>query len=144
MEALFLALMGITALFFLFLGIKEIFSKKIKSRFCVICISISVTWIVLLILYFNNLFFDKTILAILMGQTSLGLFYFFYEKMDIFKLPFLLALIATIYFVLEKFSIKAIYFLVVLWIFLLAIHLFKKNKNFRTFANKLVGCCKKW
>src|SRR3989344_270246 len=96
-------LLGIIVLFFLLLTIKNIF--KIK-KFCAICLSISLTWIVLLILYFLDIFADKIIIAILMGHTSLGLYYILEnkvkEKFKVFRLPLLLTFIFIIYTLLEQ------------------------------------------
>ena len=144
MESLYLTLVGITLLFVIFLIFKEFLSKKSKDKFCVICFSVSLTWIILLVLYFTAIFTDKTIIAILMGQTSLGLFYLFYEKLNVFKLPFLLTLIAVIYFILESFEIKSLFLLAGLWILFFIIFIFKSNKKLSNFANKIIECCKKW
>ncbi|MFH1325369.1 MAG: hypothetical protein ABIH49_01190 [archaeon] len=115
-----------------------------KDKFCVICASVSLTWIVLLILYFLGIFTDKIIIAILMGMSALGLFYLVYDKLSVFKLPFILTLIALIYFILEKFELNTVYFLAILWFFFTLIYFFKSNKNLQVFANKLVECCRKW
>ena len=131
-----LILAGITALFFILLFIKS-FTKK---KFCVICVSVSLTWITLLILYFLNIFTDKLIIGILMGGTSVGLFYMLYEKIGIFKLPFLLTLISMIYFILGGFVISTLYLIAGLWLLFILIYLFKFNK----LAKKLIECCKKW
>jgi hypothetical protein len=139
MEPLFLSLAGITILFFLFLILRN-FSKKI----CAICLSVSLTWIVLLSLYFLGIFTDKIIIAILMGMSALGLFYMFYEKLSVFKLPFILTLIYLIYFILEEINLNASYFLLSLWIFFFLIYLFRKNRNFIRFVNKLIECCRNW
>jgi hypothetical protein len=144
MESLYLTLVGITLLFVIFLIFKEFLSKKSKDKFCVICFSVSLTWIILLVLYFTAIFTDKIIIAILMGQTSLGLFYLFYEKLNVFKLPFLLTLIAVIYFILESFEIKSLFLLAGLWILFFIIFIFKSNKKLSNFANKIIECCKKW
>ena len=131
-----LILAGITALFFILLFIKS-FTKK---KFCVICVSVGLTWITLLILYFLNIFTDKLIIGILMGGTSVGLFYMLYEKIGIFKLPFLLTLISMIYFILGGFVISTLYLIAGLWLLFILIYLFKFNK----LAKKLIECCKKW
>ncbi len=145
MESLFLMLIGISGLFLTLLIFKEFLNKKIKKDFCVICLSISITWIILLSLYFTNYFFDKTIIAILMGQTVLGLFYFFNKKLGVFKLPFLLTGIALVYFILEKnIGTKSFLLLSSLWIILGGVYLFKSNKKINAFANKLIECCKNW
>lgn len=141
MEPITIVLIGITALFFLFLALKTIFNLK---KFCTICLSITLTWIMLLGLYFLNIFTDKTIIAILMGQTSLGLFYLWEKKVKkeflLFRLPLLLTFILAIYSILESFSFNSLYFILVLWFLFFMIYLFKNNK----FANKIIECCKKW
>jgi len=131
-----LILAGITALFFILLFIKS-FTKK---KFCVICVSVSLTWITLLILYFLNIFTDKLIIGILMGGTSVGLFYMLYEKIGIFKLPFLLTLISMIYFILGGFVISTLYLIAGLWILFFIFNLFQN----KTFFKNIVECCKKW
>jgi len=139
MEPLFLTLAGITILFFLFLIMRN-FSKKI----CAICLSVFLTWIVLLSLYFLGIFTDKTIIAILMGMSALGLFYMFYEKLSVFKLPFILTLIYLIYFILEEINLNASYFLLSLWVLFSLAYLFRKNPSLKSKINKLIECCKKW
>ena len=138
---LFYILLGITGLFFLVLLVKSMLKNK---KICAICLSVSLTWIILLSFYFLGIFTDKTLIAILMGQTSIGLFYFFNEKLNVFKLPFILTLVVLIYFTLEKIELNVIYLLISFWIIFTLIYLFKSNKNLRIFANKLIDCCKKW
>ena len=132
-------------LFFILLALKNIFNLK---KFCVICISITLAWILLLIFYFLNLFTDKTIIAILMGQTSLGIFYLWEkktkEKLKVFRLPLLLTFILLIYSVLESFSLNSLIFIIALWLIFLLIYLFRTNKKFKTFSTKIIECCKKW
>ncbi len=145
MEPLFLTLISITGIFLVMLILKEFLSKKIKKDFCVICLAVSLTWITLFLLYLNDYFQNKTILAILMGQTVLGLFYLFNKKLKVFKLPFLLTGITLIYFILEKnLEIRSLLFLGSLWILLGGIYLFKSNKKINSVINKLIECCKNW
>jgi hypothetical protein len=140
-------LIFIIGLFFILLGIKELFNKKLKEKFCVICASISLTWIVLLILNFMNLFQDKILLGILMGHTSLGVFYIFEknasDRFKIFRLPLLLSFITIIYFVLTGFEKISFFILISLWIIFGLIFLFG-DKNARGFVGKLVECCRGW
>ena len=139
MEPLFLTLAGITILFFLFLIMRNL-SKKI----CAICLAVSLSWIILLTFYFWGYFLDKTIIAILMGMSVLGLFYMFYEELSVFKLPFILTLISLIFFILEEINLNAIYFLLSLWIFFFIVYIFRKNPLLKYGINKLIECCKKW
>lgn len=144
MESITWVLMSITILFLILLLIKSI----IKREFCVLCVSVALSWITLLMLYHNNLFANKTIIAILMGMTALGIYYFLEKKikreLTIFRLPFLLTLVFIIYTALESFSLNSLIFLVVLWVVFILIYLFRHNTGFNKFTNKLIECCKKW
>src|SRR3989344_8598074 len=141
MESIDWILTGIIALFFVLLIIKNIFNIK---KFCSICLSITLTWLILLVLYFNGLFADKIIIAILMGHTSLGIYYILEKRVRkdllIFRLPYLLTSISLIYFILDGFVISTLYVLFGLWLLFILIYLFKFNE----LAKKLIECCRKW
>ncbi len=145
MGFLFYTLFGIIALFFILLILKNIFKWK---NFCVLCVSISLTWIILLILYFLKIFQDKIIISILMGHTSLGLFYFWEkkvgEKFKIFRLPLLLSFIFIIYTIIANFEFNSLLFILGAWAVFFLIYLFRSNKGFNKFTKKLIECCKKW
>lgn len=138
-------LLGIFGLFFLVLLVKSMLKNK---KICAICFSVSLTWIILLSFYFLGFFTDKTIIAILMGMTALGIYYLaekkVSKKLTIFRLPLLLTFIFIIYSVLESFNFNSFYFLISLWVIFTLIYLFKSNKNFSVFANKLIECCRNW
>jgi len=118
------------------------------KKLCVLCISVSLTWIILLILFLTNIFADKMIIAILMGHTSLGIFYLWEinvrEKFKIFRLPLLLTFIFIIYLVLENFEFNSFLIIIGLWLIFFLIYLFRNNKKFSKVAKKLIECCKKW
>ncbi|MEK6841811.1 MAG: hypothetical protein AABX91_01530 [Nanoarchaeota archaeon] len=141
MEIITIILTGISALFFMLLALKNLFNIK---KVCIICASVSLTWIVLLTFYLLKIFTDKTIIAILMGQTSLALFYIWEKKVKnkvrLFRLPLLLSMIFVIYSILESFNLNSLIFLTALWLFFLIVYLLKNNK----LAKKIVECCRKW
>lgn len=145
MEYLFYILAGIIVLFFILLILKNIFSWK---KFCTLCVSVSLAWIFLLVLYFLEIFSDKIIMAILMGHTSLGLFYLFEknarEKFKIFRLPLLLSFIFIIYSIIENFEFNSLILIFGLWIVFFLIYLFRNNKGFSKFADKIIECCRNW
>jgi hypothetical protein len=150
MENIFLTILGISLLFFILLAIKELFSKRIKEKFCVICTAVVITWISLLLLYWVGLFSNKIIIALLVGHTSLGIFYLLEkkakEKLRLFRLPFLLTLVVLAYSLLEGFSygIKTWIFLLILWLIFYFIYLLRTRKSMKAFFKKIVECCKKW
>lgn len=141
MEIITIILTGISALFFMLLALKNLFNIK---KVCIICASVSLTWIVLLTFYLLKIFTDKTIIAILMGQTSLALFYIWEKKVKnkvrLFRLPLLLSMIFVIYSILESFNLNSLIFLTALWLFFLIVYLLKNNK----LAKKIVECCRRW
>jgi hypothetical protein len=141
MEPINWTLVGIVLLFFVLLTIKSFFNIK---KFCTICLSVTLTWMTLLILYFIGIFTDKIILAILIGHTSLGIYYILEKKVRkellIFRLPYLLTSISLIYFILSGFILNGLYVLLGLWLLFILTYLFKFNK----FTKKIIECCKKW
>ena len=145
MEFLFYTIIGIIGLFFILLILKNLFNWK---KFCALCVSVSLTWIALLILFLTKTFTDKIIIAILMGHTSLGIFYLWEkkvrEKFKIFRLPLLLTFIFIIYLVLENFEFNSFLIIIGLWIVFFKIYLFRNNKKFNGVAKKLIECCRKW
>lgn len=141
MEPITIVLIGISALFFTLLAIKSIFNIK---KICVICASVTLAWAVLLTLYFLNVFTDKIIIAILMGHTSLGIYYLLEKRVKkrflLFRLPYLLTSILLIYSILTGFVISSLYLVLGLWLLFIILYLSKFNK----FTKKIIECCKKW
>ena len=141
MDTITVVLIGITLLFFVILSVKSIFNIK---KACAICLSVTFVWLVLLLLYYLNFFADKIIIAILMGHTSIGIYYILEKKVRkdllIFRLPYLLTSISIIYFILGGFVISTLYLIAGLWILFFIFNLFQN----KTFFKNIVECCKKW
>ncbi len=142
-------LIGITGLFIFFLIAKAIFIK-INKRFCAICASISMAWIILLALLWLGIFNDKIIIAILIGMTITGLYYLVEKSVKedilIFRLPFLLSLISLAYYTLQPDSkmVDSLIFLAIIWVLLILVYLYRKNPSINSYVKRLVECCKRW
>lgn len=139
----------IIVLFFILLLVKNFFKGKIKRNFCVVCLSVSLSWTGLLVLYFLGLFEDKVLLGILMGHTSLGIFYIFEssfsERFKVFRLPLLLTFVTIIYFLLSGFEPISFFILIGLWIVFGLVFLFlDTGEKQKSFVNKLIQCCRGW
>lgn len=137
----------ITGLFFLFLTLKSIFFAK--KQFCVICSAVVMTWIIFLVLYWQNLFDQPILLALLMGQSILGMFYYLDknvpEHMTVFRLPFLLTMTIVAYMVITKqivFSVTL--FMFGLWGLFFLVFMYRKEEKLQRIVKKLVECCKQW
>src|SRR3989344_7913610 len=145
METITLILLIIVILFFIFLIIKSFLKGGYKDKFCVLCASVLVTWLVLLI---SNLFNNKIIIGILMGTSITGVFYFLEshieEKLKIYRLPFFVTMIAIVYFLISKLIIETIYLLIILWLVFIFMYLFQNNQTLRGISKKIIECCKKW
>jgi|Deesub1362A_J573_1020465.scaffolds.fasta_scaffold00340_38 CDP-diglyceride synthetase len=150
MANIFPVLSGITVLFFVLLAVKELFNHKFKERFCVICAAVTFTWIFLLVLYWLRIFENQIIIALLIGQTTIGIFYLAEKELkDVFKLfrlPFLLTLIVIAHSLLAVPDdiIKSILFLSVVWLIFILIYVYKNNGKINYLLKKLIECCKNW
>lgn len=137
MSDLFLVLILIGGLFAGLLILKTL----IKKEFCVICASVSLSWLTL----FWSV--DPLLIGILMGQSAIGLYYFLNAKLSetfkIFRLPYILSAIFAIYVLLsqEKADVKSIYFLASIWLLFLLIAFTKRRGKL---VKSLIECCKNW
>lgn len=143
-------LLGITSLFFLFLIARSMLSNKLKENFCVICAAISISWLVLLVLLKLSYFNDKTIIALLMGQSILGVFYLAEKKAKeqykIFRLPFLLTLTLLAYYILgpQQDIINSVIFISILWLAFVLVFVYRNNNKINLLTKKLIECCRNW
>ena len=76
MTNLFFVIAAISALFVILLVIKSL----AKLKLCVICLSVSVTWLAMLVMYKLGYFENPALLALLMGQSITGIYYLFEKK----------------------------------------------------------------
>ena len=117
----------------------------IKENLCVICASISLTWIVLLFLYFFDLFDNILIISLLMGMSVTGIYHFAESKigkankLKIFRLPFIITLIVIAYYILTFENIvNSILIVMALWLLFVSVYFYNNTK----FIKKLLECCK--
>ncbi len=143
METILIALLSITIIFFISLLFKHFFPK-----ICAICLAVSGTWILLLVLSGIGQVQDKIIIALLLGQTITGIFYFLEKKVadqwKIFRLPLLLTLFTGGYFVIAWTIWPEIWFIIVLWLIFSTIYLYRANHFFRLWSQKIMECCRRW
>lgn len=141
-----LVLSVIAALFVALLIAKSI----TKWNFCVICVSISVTWMALLVLYWLGSFNQPIIIAVLMGQTIVGLYYFLEKKtaegLHIFRLPLLLTLTLAAFVALDVTTDLAygLSLLAVLWAVLSLLYFYRQSPKTKIVVDRIIACCKDW
>ncbi|OIO18820.1 MAG: hypothetical protein AUJ23_02985 [Candidatus Magasanikbacteria bacterium CG1_02_32_51] len=141
-------ILSITTLFIVLLLLKRLFGLK----FCVLCVSVSLTWLTFLCLYWLGKFPYPILLAILMGQSSLGIYYLLEkrlkEKYHFFRLPFLLTAIVFIFWLLQTIDLiynwKLILFLLILWLITILFFVFRENKKIGEIFKQVIACCRDW
>src|SRR3989338_2007816 len=126
METILIIFIGITAAFFLLLILKAITSDSLK-RLCAICGAVSITWLILLFLFWTGRFSNIAIIALLMGESIVGIYYAAEsyanknnKALAVFRLPFILALTFIAVLVLGIVSHNALLtsalFIILLWL----------------------------
>lgn len=138
---------AITAIFVAVLVLK----KLTNSPICAICAGVSLTWITLLISYWLDWFAVNPILiAVLMGQSVVGLYYLLERKLKerwhVFRLPFLLSGTLTVYLLLGYTNglLAAVIFVATLWLLTGMLFLSHENPRLRKITESLIACCKNW
>ncbi|MDP4038723.1 MAG: hypothetical protein Q8P54_02025 [bacterium] len=141
MTGLFFALISIALLFSLLVLIKD----KISRSYCAICLAVSLTWIGLFVLYLGGIFKDRTLLALLMGESITGIYYLFEKRSKkeflIFRLPFLLTLTLLFYALFQPVSFWAILLLAIVWLVFIVIFKLKNTSKGRKIVYKFTNCC---
>jgi hypothetical protein len=148
MDPILIAVISITTVFVAMLLVKKALERLIKHPLCAICVAVSVTWLTLLALNIIGAFDDKVLIALLMGQTIIGLYYLIEQKaaeqLMVFRLPLLLTLTAAGYsIIIGRHSYTTMGFLAVVWGAFLVIFAFK-DRGTRAWFNRAVECCKRW
>lgn len=145
---LFMIFAAIAALFILLL----IFKSVSKWKFCVLCASAGITWLALLILYWNGAFNNPVILALLIGNSVVGIYYLVEkktaEKLHIFRLPFFLTLLLAGYELVAgaAFSqlLAPLLLLAFLWFISGILFIYRDRPSLKKAVASLLECCKNW
>lgn len=137
-------------LIIVFFVVLLILKNILNLRFCVLCVSISLTWICLLLLYWFHMFNNIILVSVLMGQSILGVYYLLEkkvkEKFQIFRLPFILTLTFIAYLLLgiSESGYFIFWILLVLWLIFVLVYMYRDNVKFKKIFDKLIACCRDW
>jgi len=146
MNAVMVVLAMLCGFFVLLLVIK----KYTAWQFCVLCASVSLTWIVLLVLYWLALFADPVLIAVLMGQSVVGIYYLLEKKVPesllLFRFPFFLTATALVFAILGYISsmMWPVLFLLLLWSITFVLYAYTSNPKVKRIVTELMACCKNW
>ena len=125
-----------------------LFAKKLAGiKFCVLCVSVGLTWIGIFILVKLSRFQDLTLLALLLGESVTGIFYFTQRRvaraLRIFTLPFFLSLTVLAYYLVNPLtSIFVILILLFgLWVVAWIVFIYRNDPGKRPLADNVMDCC---
>lgn len=158
-------LIAITLLFFVFLLFKTLFVRL--KNLCALCGAVSLTWMGLLLGFKLNLLMDPAtgiIIALLMGQSVLGVFYLIQEKskrgirditekedthktnIRILSLPIHLTLttIALVLLAVPEDIKTVLIFLLAIWLIFGSLLVYRTNPYVHRVTKKIIECCKRW
>lgn len=127
-----------------------IWQKMSGKNFCAMCISVSLTWLVLLFLYFSYGGIDPLTIGILMGGSAVGFIYYLFRNdndSQLFKFPFLITVFWLIYIIISApYSGWLREFLIIggVWVFFVIIYVSYKNEYIKGVGRKIIECCRNW
>ncbi len=142
----FPVLAGITGAFIVLLIAKSI----LKWKFCVICVSVGLTWLALLTLYWLKVFDHPAVIGVLMGQSVAGVYYLLErrteQRLHIFRLPVLLTLTVLALFALGVSAniVPSLLLLASLWLALSVMYLYRNNQKTKLVVERIIACCRDW
>lgn len=116
-------------------------------KFCVLCVSISLTWIGIFVLHKLNRFQDLLLLALLLGESVTGVFYFTQRRVSkelkIFSLPFFLSLTTLAYYLVNPINqvLLILFLLFGLWLAAWIIFIYRNDPGKKKLAENVMDCC---
>jgi hypothetical protein len=138
---------GMVAAFAVLLALKRLSGL----RFCVLCVTVGATWLALLALHWAGTYENRVLLALLMGQTITGLHYLVEgrvrEELLVFRLPFVLTLVALFYLAIAPDAAVAAGLSGVVaatWVIALAVYATRNVDGLKSIARQVIECCKDW
>lgn len=140
---LLLAIIG----FFIVLLIAKEASHK---AFCVLCVSVSLTWMLFLALFWLGVFREPVALGVLLGESVFGVYHLFEkhtkEDWHLFRLPVLLTLTILAFLALGVFPqfILTLGVLLLVWAATIVLFVSKGNPRVANIAKRIISCCKNW
>lgn len=146
MSTLPLLIISMTALFVALLIVQSI----TRLKFCAVCVAVSITWITFLMLRLFGYDIDPRLIAVLMGESVVGL-YFLLEKRapeswQMFRWPYIVTGTVLVYVIvgMRESILSALGLLAVIWIVFGAIALFRQYPILKKIAERLIACCRDW
>ncbi len=140
-----IALALIVFFFAVFLGLKRV----IPRLGCALCAAVSATWLIFLLGAIAWGVPVRSIVAIMVGQSAVGLMYMAAKKIPedflVFRLAYIcLALVLSALIGGIPAGRLTLSIITGLWIISIILYLYRKNPLVRALFEKIISCCKNW
>ncbi len=140
-------LLLITILFVVLLLIKKTLSEIVKV--CAICVAVGLSWLLLLTMLKLGKIEDPLIVGILMGQSSLGVYYLLEKKAPrellLFRLPVLLSLTLLVFTVVSgNWLLDASLLVAIVWLVVGLLYFYRNNEWAKGRVKSMIECCGNW
>mgnify|MGYP003394444353 CR=1 FL=1 len=146
MSILSIFILATTAIFLLALLVQNF----TRLKFCAICVTVSLTWLTLLIAWLLGFFIDPLLIGILMGESVIGLYYLIEKKTEviwqIFRWPYIITMTSAVYLIVGTRSSVwlSLILLLLVWFVWIAIFVLRKYPAIKKITEKLIACCRDW
>lgn len=139
----------------LFIGVLLV-NAAIGSRLCALCGAVSGTWVTLLVLYHAEYYANLTVIALLIGQSIVGGFYWLDshapDRLAVFSLPFLLTGTVVGYLALRPGTVAhepvTVAWLggvvALLWLITGVLYTYREDERVRAVFDEMIACCREW
>ncbi len=135
----------VIAVFAVVLVLKSLLKKDI----CVLCASVSVVWIVLLAGLTTGMWQDMVSVAVLMGASLTGGYYYLESKLKkewmVFRFPIFITGLSLVFSVVER-GVNVYLWMItgILWLVVYILYVFRDKSGLRRIVKNIIECCRKW
>ena len=133
---------------FLLFGGLLILKKIAKIRLCAMCSAVALTWAGLLVLLWLDQFDNTALVALLIGQSVLGVYYLaekrLPEKLMIFRLPGWMTLTFVAYIAIAGLELWPLAVIAPAWLIAGFLYAYSANPKLKGTVDHIIACCRDW
>lgn len=134
----------ITLLFVSLLIVK----KVTKLKLCALCSAVAITWLSLLILHWFGQYENTVLLALLIGQSVLGVYYLaekrLREELMLFRVPGWLTLSYLAYTAIVGIELWSLLIIAVAWAISGVLYAYRLSPRLKATIDHIIACCRDW
>lgn len=127
------------------LGVKAVSGVRV----CALCGAVSGTWVVLLGMYHVGSYANRTVIALLVGQSIVGGFYLVRNRVaepyEVYSLPaFLTATVLGYTLLVPAVLLEALAVVALTWLAAGILFAYRENQRVEALFDEVVACCRDW